>query len=404
MATLFLIVIYLSFISLGLPDSLLGVAWPMMQPEIGASFESAGIISMVISGGTIVSSLISGTLIEKLGTGAVTLISCVMTAGALIGFSVAPSLIWFVVLAIPLGLGAGAVDSALNHYVAAHYKAHHMSWLHCFWGVGAMLGPIIMSRYIASGDSWREGYSTVSILQFGLVVILLVTLPLWKRVAALSKSSENSVGTEAGAESNEHSRSESEMNHVPILKIRGVKFTLVTFLFYCGVEAMVGLWGASYLVGARGIPAETAAFWVSMYYGGITMGRFISGFITMIISNRNLIRIGQLIALVGGVIVLIPLPDIFNLVGFILIGLGFAPVFPSLLHETPIRFGKGPSVKLMGFQMAAAYTGTTFLPPLFGVLASNMTINLFPYVAVALVLFMLVSSERVNQVLRQKLH
>lgn len=395
MATLFLIVIYLSFISLGLPDSLLGVAWPIMRSDIGASFGSAGIISMVISAGTIVSSLISGSVIQKLGTGKVTLISCLMTAGALVGFSVAPSLFWFTILAVPLGLGAGAVDSALNHYVAAHYKAHHMSWLHSFWGVGAMLGPIIMSYTMANQNSWRQGYTTVAIVQFGLVVILLITLPLWKRVASLQQSSVEIDQHEA-----EKVQLSAHTGH-PI-RIKGVSFTLVAFLFYCGVEATVGLWGASYLVGARNISVETAASWVSLYYGGITVGRFLSGFVTMKISNRKLILTGQLIALFGGVLLLLPLPDTITFIGFILIGLGLAPIFPGLLHETPARFGKEQSAKLMGFQMAAAYTGTTFLPPLFGLIATNTTISLFPIVAIIFIFVMLLGSEQVNRILRTR--
>ncbi|MNO38259.1 putative transporter [compost metagenome] len=407
MATLFLIVIYLSFISLGLPDSLLGVAWPIMQPEIGASFGSAGIISMIIAGGTIVSSLVSGSIIQKLGTGQVTLISCLMTAGALLGFSVAPSLFWFAVLAIPLGLGAGAVDSALNHYVASHYKAHHMSWLHSFWGVGAMLGPIIMSYNIADQNSWRQGYWTVAMIQFGLVVGLFITLPLWKRVADRQQASKSLLSLESDhTQLKEHDNPQSPESSVaqkhPI-QIKGVKYTLVAFLFYCSVEATVGLWGASYLVGARSISAETAASWVSLYYGGITLGRFMSGFITMKVSNRHLILIGQLTALVGGIILLLPLPNVLILTGFILIGLGLAPIFPGLLHETPARFGKEQSAKLMGYQMAAAYTGTTFLPPIFGLIASNTTIKLFPVAALLFIFAMLVGSEKVIRILKAQL-
>lgn len=405
MATLFLIVIYLSFISLGLPDSLLGVAWPIMQPEIGASFGSAGIISMIIAGGTIVSSLVSGSIIQKLGTGQVTLISCLMTAGALLGFSVAPSLLWFAVLAVPLGLGAGAVDSALNHYVASHYKAHHMSWLHSFWGVGAMLGPIIMSYHIADDNSWREGYWAVAMIQFGLVVVLFITLPLWKRVAERQQASKSlSISSEAAhVEEKQRNDIKSKKSSAPQkhpIKIKGVKFTLVAFLFYCGVEATVGLWGASYLVGARNISAETAASWVSLYYGGITLGRFLSGFITMKVSNRHLILIGQLTALAGGIILLLPLPNVLTLTGFILIGLGLAPIFPGLLHETPARFGKEQSAKLMGYQMAAAYTGTTFLPPVFGLIASNTTIKLFPIAALVFIFSMLLGSEKVIRTLK----
>ncbi|ASR46937.1 MFS transporter [Paenibacillus kribbensis] len=401
MATWFLIVIYLAFGSLGLPDSLLGSAWPVMWPDMGASLGSAGILSMVVAGGTIISSLASGNLIQRLGTGKVTLISCLLTAGALLGFSMAPFMFWLVILAIPLGLGAGAVDAALNHYVAENYKAHHMNWLHCFWGLGATMGPIIMSYYIADHNSWRGGYTAVAMIQFALVLILFVTLPLWKRIGACHEpvSAQNDV---------QHDQAESVLLQTEgnvktnVLHIKGVKPSLIAFLFYCGVESTVGLWGASYLVGARHITAETAAGWISLYYGGITIGRMITGFITLKVHNRVLIRCGQLVAIAGGGILLLPLPGALSLVGFILIGLGLAPIYPGLLHETPTRFGRENSARLMGYQMAVAYTGTTFLPPLFGIIATQTSINLFPFVVLVFLIFMLMSAEGVNRILNQR--
>ncbi|EHS56727.1 MFS transporter [Paenibacillus kribbensis] len=401
MATWFLIVIYLAFVSLGLPDSLLGSAWPVMWPDMGASLGSAGILSMVVAGGTIISSLASGNLIQRLGTGKVTLISCLLTAGALFGFSMAPFMFWLVILAIPLGLGAGAVDAALNHYVAENYKAHHMNWLHCFWGLGATMGPIMMSYYIADHNSWRGGYTAVAMIQFTLVLILFVTLPLWKRIAVSREleSAQNDI---------QHDHAESVLLQpegnvkTNVLHIKGVKPSLIAFLFYCGVESTVGLWGASYLVGARHITAETAAGWISLYYGGITIGRMITGFITLKLHNRVLIRCGQLVAIAGGVILLLPLPGALSLVGFILIGLGLAPIYPGLLHETPTRFGRENSARLMGYQMAVAYTGTTFLPPLFGIIATQTSINLFPFVVLVFLIFMLMSAEGVNRILNQR--
>lgn len=398
LATWFLIIIYLAFISLGLPDSLLGSAWPVIWPDIGSSVGSAGIVSMVIAGGTIVSSLASGSMIKRLGTGRITLFSCFLTAGALLGFSLAPSMAWLVVLAIPLGLGAGAVDAALNHYVAENYKAHHMNWLHCFWGVGATMGPIIMSSYIADHNSWRSGYTAVSIIQFSLVIILLITLPLWKRVAAMRENdrpqTENVVDNEK--------RQQEQIVKAGIFRIRGVKPTLTAFLFYCGVETTVGLWGASYLVGAKHISADTAAIWISLYYGGITLGRLITGFITLKVGNRLLIRYGQLITILGGIILVLPLSASFSLTGFMLIGLGLAPIYPGLLHETPSRFGKEHSAKLMGYQMAVAYTGTTLLPPMFGLVASQTSIGLFPSVVLAFLIFMWLSAEKVNRILSKQ--
>ena len=320
-----------------------------------------------------------------------------MTAGALLGFSLSPSLFWLVLSAIPLGLGAGSVDAALNHYVAENYKAHHMSWLHCFWGVGATAGPIIMSRYIAGQYSWRGGYTAVSIIQFTLVIVLFFSLPLWKRIDASRKSELLQNGKHHNRVETELSQPE-ENDKVNILRIKGVKSSLISFLFYCGAETTVGLWGASYLVGAGNITAKMAAGWISLYFGGITVGRLITGFITLKVHNRLLIRFGQLITIAGGIILLIPLPISFSLVGFILIGLGLAPIFPGLLHETPNRFGSKNSARLMGYQMAVAYTGTTFLPPLFGAIAAQTSIILFPFVVLAFLIFMMLSTEIVNHI------
>src|SRR5690606_9224711 len=260
-----------------------------------------------------------------------------MTAVALLGFHFSPSVIWLMVFAIPLGLGAGAVDAGLNDYVAIHYKAHHMSWLHCFWGVGATLGPVIMAQFIAGDNAWRDGYLTIAGLQFALVIVLLLTLPLWNKVTKLNNIKNNEVVDN----SNEIANEENNENTKP-LKIKGVKLALAAFLFYCGIESTMGLWGSSFLVEVKGLSAATAAGWVSYYYGGITVGRFITGFITFKLSNRTLIRGGQLIALLVAVILVLPLPlpSIFSLTGFIIIGLGLAPIFPCMLHETPTRFGK----------------------------------------------------------------
>ncbi|MFE5319430.1 MFS transporter [Paenibacillus sp. NPDC056579] len=400
MATLFLVIIYMAFISLGIPDSLLGSAWPVMRLDMGASFGFAGILSMIVAGGTIVSSLASGTLVQRLGTGKMTLISCCLTAGALLGFSVAPSMIWLVLLAIPLGLGGGAIDAALNHYVAENYKAHHMNWLHCFWGVGATMGPIIMSYFIAEHNSWRDGYSAVSLIQFALAMILLVTLPLWKRIAEMRAAERENLHLSQDQDASELIQPVNSST-ANVLRIRGVRPTLIAFLFYCGVESMVGLWGASYLVTARNMTAETAAGWISLYYGGITAGRLITGFITLKVHNRVLIRCGQSIALAGGLLLLLPYPSLI-LVGLILIGLGLAPIYPGLLHETPSRFGRQHAAKLMGYQMAVAYTGTTFLPPLFGLLATQTSISLLPFIALAFILLMLLSSEKVNHILSKQ--
>lgn len=398
MATLLLIIIYLAFISLGLPDSLLGAAWPVIQPALGASLETAGLLFMTIAGGTIISSLASGKILKRFGTSRVTFVSVLMTAAALMGFHFAPSVIWLVICAIPLGLGAGAVDAGLNDYVATNYKAHHMSWLHCFWGVGATIGPIIMAQFILEDNAWRNGYFVIAGIQFALVIILLFTLPLWNKVKkidniAVNEEAENSIDV----------IDDENTTNIKPLQIKGVKLALVSFLFYCGIEATMGLWGSSFLVNIKGLNAATAAQWVSFYYAGITIGRFITGFVTFKVTNRSLIRYGQIIALIGAIILLLPLPSTFSLIGFIIVGLGLAPIFPCMLHETPTRFGKKHSQTIMGYQMAVAYTGTTFMPPLLGFIASHSTIGIFPFCVVIFVVAMLLSSEKLNTFLKQKI-
>ncbi|WP_026565665.1 MFS transporter [Bacillus sp. UNC41MFS5] len=396
MATFFLLIIYLAFISLGLPDSLLGVSWPMMQSEFGAPLETAGLLFMTIAGGTIISSFASGAVLKRFGTGIVTFFSCFMTAGALLGFHFAPSLFWLFICAIPLGLGAGAVDSGLNNYVASHYKAHHMSWLHCFWGVGATLGPVIMAQFISGQHSWRSGYLAIAGLQFVLVVILFFTLPLWNKVGGNSTV----TSTNEKEHTDEVYRGTDAKNKKP-LQIRGVKLALISFLFYCGAESTMGLWGSSFLINVKELSVDTAANWVSIYYGGITFGRFITGFITLKISNRTLIRAGQIIALAGAVFLFLPLPSTFSLVGFMMVGVGLAPIFPCMLHETPTRFGKEQSQTIMGYQMAVAYTGSTFLPPLLGYLAAHITIGIFPFVIAGFIAIMLLGSEKLNAIMNR---
>jgi len=392
LATLLLVIIYLAFISLGLPDSLLGSAWPVMQSDFGKSLDTAGYLYMIISAGTIVSSLVSGRLNDLLGTGKVMVISVLLTAGALLGFSFAPSFIWLVICAIPLGLGGGAVDAALNNYVALHYKASHMSWLHCFWGVGASIGPIIMSFYISHQGSWEKGYFTISMLQIGLTIILFLSLPLWAKVAKMTGNTTAVSETATSIEENPKAAKP--------LKIKGVKFALLTFLFYCGVEATMGLWGSSYLVNSKGMSAAVAAQWVSLFYAGITIGRLVTGFITMKVNNTLLIRAGQFIIILGGILLVLPLPNIVSLLGFIAVGLGCAPIYPCMIHETPSRFGRANSQAIIGYQMAVAYVGSTFLPPLFGLIANYISIHLFSFVILVLALCMLFAAEKVNGVMK----
>ena len=350
---LLLLLIYLAFISLGLPDSLLGSAWPAMFGDLGVPVDYAGIISMVVAAGTVVSSLFSGKLIQNFGVAAVTTFSVLLTALALMGFSYSHHFLYLCLLAIPLGLGAGSVDAALNNYVALHFQARHMNWLHSFWGVGAAIGPFIMADYLAKGESWNSGYHTIAWIQIGLVLILLLSLPLW-------------VKNSPTQESNQEAKSP---NHFSILLgLPGLKEALAVFFCYCTIEATFGLWGASYLVFERGFEVDQAARLTSLYYLGITIGRFFSGVLTAHFTNRQLVYLGQGVIGLGLTILFLPF-ELTVLPGFLLIGLGCAPIFPSLLHETPVNFGEKHSQTIMGLQMASAYVGITLMPFIFGKIA-----------------------------------
>lgn len=356
MATLLLVLIYVAFISLGLPDALLGAGWPSIQSEFGVPYSFAGLASMLGAGGTILSSLVSGRVLKRFGTGAVTAVSVGMTAVALLGIGWAPSFWWILGFAVPLGLGAGAVDAGLNAYVAAHYESRHMSWLHSFWGVGALSGPLVLSGFLSQGFPWRGAYLVIASFQVVLVTVLVLALPLWTRVKErhTPEVSDSAVG-------------------VPTRpwRVRGVKSALAVFFLYCGIEASMGLWGGSFLFQTKGLDAATAAAWVSWFYAAITLGRFLTGFLTYRLSNDVLIRSGGLVVLLGAGLMLTPLPLPFSLAGFVLVGLGCAPIFPCMLHETPVRFGSTLAPTIMGFQMAGAYVGSTFLPPLFGFVAGT---------------------------------
>ncbi|MDL2323526.1 MFS transporter [Ruminococcaceae bacterium OttesenSCG-928-A16] len=388
MATLFLIIIYITFISLGLPDSLLGSAWPVMRLDIGAPLDTAGIIAIIISAGTVIASLLCNKLITKFGTGRVTLVSVAATAVALLGFSAGQNVAWLVVMAIPLGLGAGAVDAALNNYVALHYKAHHMNWLHCFWGVGAFIGPLIMGRFIRQNNNWQGGYSTISIIQFCVAALLLFTLPMWGKQNRPKAAEIPDVVTDVPARS--------------AFKIPGVTLALGTFLLYCGTEYIVGLWGSSFLAEFRGLSASAAASALSLYYGGIAVGRLLSGFLSVKFSSKVLIRTGLFIIVCGALLLALPLPPAFAYTALALIGLGCAPVYPSMIHETPRRFGSANSQKIVGLQMAAAYCGSTFLPPLVGAVAGRTSLYILPFAALLFAALMLILSERLNIVVAQK--
>lgn len=382
MYTLLLLLIYLAFISLGLPDSLLGSAWPVIHQELQVPLSYAGAVTMIISFGTICSSLMSERLTKKLGVNIVTVCSVLLTAIALYGFSTA-SAFWMLCLwGIPYGLGAGAIDAALNNYVALHYNSRHMSWLHCFWGVGTIISPYIMS-YALTTSVWQNGYRMVSFLQMGITVILLVTLPVWKvnRKANEQKAGQAAVIGIWGA-----------------LKIKGVPQLLLGFFSYCSLESTLLLWSSSYLVGAKGVTAQKAAAFASLFCIGITAGRFLSGLVTEKLGDYNLIRIGTGILLLGCIAMILPLKtDVAALGGLVVMGLGCAPVYPSIIHATPDNFGAQNSQAIIGIQMASAYVGSTFMPPVFGLIANHISVALMPFFVLLFIVLMYIMVKKTFQ-------
>lgn len=387
--TTLLVIIYISFISLGLPDSILGSIWPRMQADLGAGLALAGYISMTITAGTVVSSVCSDYMVRRFGTGRVTAVSVLMTALGLAGFALAPNAAWLFLCAIPLGLGAGSVDAALNNFVALHYEARHMNWLHCFWGIGASVGPVIVSVTLRCGGVWRTGYAIIAGLQGILCAVLFLGLPLWKRAAQRPAVAERS--TDAG------DSAAKKGGVLAALRQPGVVPVLGGFVFYCAAENTGGLWGASFLHGCFGLSAADSAIASTLYFGAITVGRSLAGFAASRLSDKALIRLGQLVALAGiAVIVLAPAAWV-AMAGIALLGLGFAPIYPSMLHVTPVRFGAAQSQAVMGLEMAFAYVGSTCFPPLFGMLAAKLGEGLYPWYLLVCVAGMLLCAELANR-------
>ena len=379
MVSLLLPIIYVAFISLGLPDSLLGSAWPSMYPQLGVPVSYAGIISMIISLGTIISSLNSDRLTRALGTGKVTAISVGMTAAALFGFSMSGQFWMLCLWAIPYGLGAGSVDAALNNYVALHYESRHMSWLHCMWGIGTMISPMVMGAALAGGMPWTSGYRYIALFQILLTAVLFVSLPLWQK---------RTVGT-SGEEAAPTALTFGQVLHLP-----GAKEVMLCFFCYCALETTAGLWASSYLTLSRGVPAGTAASFASLFYIGITAGRAACGFLTLKFNDVQMIRMGHGILVVGVLALLVPGPQVLALAGLVLVGLGCAPIYPSIIHSTPDHFGAERSQAVIGIQMASAYVGNLAMPPLFGLLANNITPALFPFYLLVLLLLMVFMHEQ----------
>lgn len=371
MYSLLLAVIYLAFISLGLPDSLLGSAWPTLYAEMNVPISYMGIITMIISACTIVSSLLTDRLVAKLGTRIVTSISIFLTATSLFGFSLSGEFYHLCLWGIPYGLGAGAIDASLNNYVALHFSSRHMSWLHCFWGVGTIISPYVMS-FTLTKSGWQSGYRVISCIQCVILVIVLLSLPLWKKNQ--QKQADETKAKPVGLAS--------------AIKIKGVLPVIIGFMAYCAMESTATLWSSSYFEGVFDSSKDEAAALGSLVFIGITVGRFFSGFITEKLGDSKMIRIGAVVAGVGIILTAIPF-KIFAIIGFIILGLGCAPIYPCIVHSTPTRFGKERSQSIIGIQMASAYLGSTLMPPLFGLVANHLNIALMPlYIAFFLVLML----------------
>ena len=372
-----ILLIYLAFISLGLPDALLGSSWPSMRETMNVPLSYAGIISMIIALGTVVSSLLSDRITRKLGAAKVTAFSVMLTAIALLGFSISSKFWMLIIFAIPYGLGAGSVDAALNNYVAINYSSKHMSWLHCMWGLGASIGPYIMSYSLISSNSWTNGYLYIAILQVILTFILFMSIPIWKR-------EENKDNDE---------KETKPLSLISIIRLVGAKEVMLTFFCYCAIEQTAGLWASSYLIDRFAISVETAAGFASLFYIGITVGRAINGFLTIKFSDNTMIRSGMLVILFGIIMIVLPINIIFSYIGLIVIGLGCAPIYPCVIHSTPSLFGKDKSQAIIGVQMASAYIGTCVMPPFFGFIASLTSLKLYPFYLLILLLIMYIMFE-----------
>ena len=366
-----LIVIYIVFISLGLPDSLFGVSWPVVHLDFGVPESFASVYSIIIGVCTGGVSFVAGKLIRRFGTGRVTLYSTLLTVIAMIGISFAPNLVVMMLFAVVMGYGAGAIDTGLNNYVSLHYEARHMNWLHCFWGLGVTISPMIMSLFlVGENGSWRNGYRVVAMLQFAIAMIVLATLNKWK---SESETSENA----------EENRQVPEKTFGQLVRMRGVGTSILSLGFYCCGEFILGTWGATYAVNVFGLSPDVAAKWVSLYYGGMMLGRIVSGFVSMKVNDNWLIKGGMMIAAAGMVVLALPIGS-FSLAGLLLIGFGFGPVFPSVLHSVPARFGTDYSADITGYHMGGAYAIGFGVQLIFGFLASATTFTITPFVLLAL--------------------
>lgn len=402
MFSLLIALVYLAFISLGLPDSLLGSAWPVISEQFGVDKGMQGFVTMLIAGGTIASSLMSDFLTKKIGTALVTATSVLLTAVALLGFSTCNALWQMCLWAIPYGLGAGAVDAALNNYAAVHFSSRHLNWLHCFWGVGCCISPYIMGVCLGGDLGWTWGYRIVSFIQIAITAVLFCSLPLWKKVTSAQSTPKlnNCAVSDVVAEKSDDVPGEKTDTKPAqnVFTIRGVWQTLVMFFCYCSAESIAMMWSSSYLVFHRGVYESLAATFASLFFIGITSGRFVCGLVSDKLGDRKLISIGIAVMTAGVVAIALPLrSDVLALGGLVVFGFGCAPVYPAIIHSTPSRFGEANSQKIVGLQMASAYLGTTFMPPLFG-LTSTVAMWAFPLFLGGFTLLLFVMSVYSNKI------
>lgn len=389
MATLLLVVIFICFISLGIPDALFGVAWPAIYPEFGLPISCANIVTMLISGCTILSSFLSARVLNRFGTAAVTAVSTVMTVAALLGFSLSQNLFWLCLSAVPLGLGAGAVDTGLNNYVALHYKATHMSFMHCFYGVGVSFSPYLMSLALTDQNNWRGGYRTAFFVQLAIAVITILSLPLWKKV----KFSDHSAQEEF------HPKT---LSFFTMCKMPAVRAVWIMCIGTCAIDYTCGIWGSSFLIASKGLSVDSAAKAISLFYLGMTLGRFLSGILAVKLSSWKLIRLGIILIFIAVILLFLPLPPAVSICGLFLIGLGNGPVFPNITHLTPQNFGKEVSQSIMGTQMAFSYIGTMLMPPVFGFLAQWIGIKTFPYYLMLMFLLLSIPTVLLIHILKKQ--
>ena len=375
MATLLLIIIYIAFIGLGVPDSLIGSAWPAIHTELGIPVEMVSILTFLISGCTVLSSMFSTRILNKLGTAKVTAFSTTMTALSLLGFSLVPSFLFMIPLAIVLGLGAGAIDSGLNNYVAIHCKASHMNFLHCFYGVGVSLSPYIMSQAF-SNVGWRGGYRYAFYVQLAIALILIFSIPLWKKSSSTEEADEESGKTLSIAE---------------MIKKSEVRKVWVIMLMTNAIEYACGVWGSTYLVEEKGFEIEHGALALTIYYVGMSIGRFASGLLANKIKTWKRIFIGCVILAPAIVIMLLPLDNIFAVIGLFLIGLGNGSIYPNMIHLTPHNFGKEVSQSIMGSQIAFAYIGVMLAPPIVSFISGVFGIKVYPVLLALLYVVMVIT-------------